>query len=134
MFQENKAGQIFRKTKGAYQGARNFSFSENLLRFVFLKHPFWDSLFCLITDDVWSWSFWTVYSFINIESVCFADNELYFSVSLQFGACYITGRWDKFKVKETTLCSHKLFTIFCCFSSEKLCFYHYHLFFLLMKY
>ena len=26
--------------------------SENLARFVFLKHPFWDLPFCLITDDV----------------------------------------------------------------------------------
>ena len=28
------------------------SFSENLACFVFLKHPFWDSPFCLITDDM----------------------------------------------------------------------------------
>ena len=27
-----------------------FIFSENLACFVFLKHPFWDSLFCFITD------------------------------------------------------------------------------------
>ena len=25
---------------------------ENLARFVFLKHPFWSSSFCLITDEV----------------------------------------------------------------------------------
>ena len=35
----------------AYQGLRNIRFSENLMCFVFLKHPFWDSPFCLITDD-----------------------------------------------------------------------------------
>ena len=29
-----------------YQGVR-ILFSENLASFVFLKHPFWDSLFCL---------------------------------------------------------------------------------------
>ena len=29
-----------------------FVFSENLTCFVFLKHPFWDSPFCLITDDL----------------------------------------------------------------------------------
>ena len=60
VFQENKARQIFRKTNISYplirtrtcvyQGVRNVCFSENLTCFVFLKHPFWDSLFCLITD------------------------------------------------------------------------------------
>ena len=34
----------------AYQGETNVRFSENLACFVFLKHLFWDSLFCLITD------------------------------------------------------------------------------------
>ena len=29
----------------------NVCFSKNLACFVFLKHPFWDSPFCLITDD-----------------------------------------------------------------------------------
>ena len=28
-------------------------FSENLAWFVFLKHPFWDLPFCLITDEFW---------------------------------------------------------------------------------
>ena len=32
----------------AYQGVRNFVFSENLAYFVFLKYPFWDSLFSLL--------------------------------------------------------------------------------------
>ena len=36
---------------GPYQRVRNVCFSENLTCFVFLKHPFWDSPFCLITDD-----------------------------------------------------------------------------------
>ena len=59
-FQENIARQIFQKRNisyplirtptGAYQGARNVPFSENLACFVFLKHLFWDSPFCLITD------------------------------------------------------------------------------------
>ena len=35
----------------ASSGVRNVRFSENLTCFVFMKHPFWDSLFCLITDD-----------------------------------------------------------------------------------
>ena len=37
----------------AYQGVRNVRFSENLGCFVFLKHPFWDSPFYLITDELW---------------------------------------------------------------------------------
>ena len=32
-------------------GVRNVRFSENLACFVLLKHPFWDSPFCLITDE-----------------------------------------------------------------------------------
>ena len=39
-------------TEGAYQGVRNVRFSENLACFVFLKHPFWDLPFCLITDKL----------------------------------------------------------------------------------
>ena len=34
-------------------GVRNIWFSENLARFVFLKHPFSDLPFCLITDEKW---------------------------------------------------------------------------------
>ena len=59
VLQENKARQVFRKTDisyplirsctCAYQGVRNVRFSENLTCFAFLKQPFWDSLFCLIT-------------------------------------------------------------------------------------
>ena len=62
VFQENKARQIFRKTNisyprihtrtCAYQWVRNVCFSENLAHFVFLKHPFWDSHFCVITDEM----------------------------------------------------------------------------------
>ena len=33
-------------------GVRNVRFSENLGRFVFLIPPFWDSPFCLITDEL----------------------------------------------------------------------------------
>ena len=61
VFQKNKARQIFRKTNISYpdthtyvcvSGVRNVRFSENLACFVFLKHPFWDSPFCLINDDL----------------------------------------------------------------------------------
>ena len=54
------ARQIFRKTiisyplirtcTCAYQGVRNVCFSENAC-FVFLKYPFWDLPFCLITEE-----------------------------------------------------------------------------------
>ena len=35
-----------------------------------------------------------------------------FSVSVKFGACYITGQWGEFKVKIATICLHKLFWYF----------------------
>ena len=41
-----------RKTHEEKKGVKNVRFSENLACFVFLKHPFWDSLFYLITDDI----------------------------------------------------------------------------------
>ena len=34
----------------AYKGVKNVRSSKNLACFVFLKYPFWDSPFCLITD------------------------------------------------------------------------------------
>ena len=43
---------LIRTCTCTYQGARNLRFSENSTCFVFLKHPFWDSPFCLITDLV----------------------------------------------------------------------------------
>ena len=51
VFQENKAHQIFRKTNIPYS-VRRTRFLEILACFVFLKYPFWDSPFCLITDDL----------------------------------------------------------------------------------
>ena len=39
-------------TPCAYQGVKNVPFPENLASFVLLKHPFWDSPFCLITDEM----------------------------------------------------------------------------------
>ena len=51
-FKKKKARHIFRKTNISYPlirtrtyGVRNVRFSKNLACFVFLKHPFWDSLF-----------------------------------------------------------------------------------------
>ena len=45
VFQENKARQIFWKTNISYP------FIHTRTCFNFLKHPFWDSAFCLITDE-----------------------------------------------------------------------------------
>ena len=47
VFQENKTGQIFRKMKISYPLIR----TRTLVCFVFLKHPFSDSPFSLITND-----------------------------------------------------------------------------------
>ena len=80
VFEENKARQIFWKTNipdslicaCAYQGVRNVRFSENLACFVFLKHPFWDSPFCLITNNMYitvRCAIWyQLYSFKNVKS------------------------------------------------------------------
>ena len=43
--------QTFLTDSCAYQGVRNVRFLENLDCFVFLKHLFWDSPFCLTTDE-----------------------------------------------------------------------------------
>ena len=61
VFHKNKARKILPKKNISYplirtrmcvyQGVRNVRFSENLACFVFLKHMFSDSHFCLITDE-----------------------------------------------------------------------------------
>ena len=76
VFQENKAVQIFRKTNifyplihkrtCAYQGVRNVCFWENLASFVFLKHPFWDSPFCLFTNVLTLFYFFAILCFTSI--------------------------------------------------------------------
>ena len=60
MLQENKARQIFRKTNISYPLIRtraceyqgNVCFSENLARFFFFWHSFWDLPFCVTADDI----------------------------------------------------------------------------------
>ena len=44
--------QVFQEKQSTYQRVGNVCFSENLACFVFLKHPFWDSPFCLITEEL----------------------------------------------------------------------------------
>ena len=51
-FSKNISYPLIRTRMCAYQGVRNVCFSENLACFVFVKHPFWDSPFRLITDNV----------------------------------------------------------------------------------
>ena len=50
-FSDNGRNNIM-KQSCACQGVRYVRFSENLACIVFLKHPFWDSPFCLITDTI----------------------------------------------------------------------------------
>ena len=87
VFQENKAHQTFRKVNISYplictrtfvyQGVRNVRFSENLACFVFLKRPFWDSPFCLITDELGNITFhkslWLLWDFFNRFAVAFFE-------------------------------------------------------------
>ena len=61
VFQENKAGQIFRKTNISYplictrrcacQGVKKCSFFAKLTCFVFLKHPLWDSQISVFSQN-----------------------------------------------------------------------------------
>ena len=53
-----------------------------------------------------------------------------FSVSLKFQACYITGQWGEFTVKNATLHVLILFWHFFLFLIKKLCFFRFHFFFL----
>ena len=62
VLQESKTRQIFRKNEQfqlpdtliyvCVSGAKKCSFFGNLVCFVFLWRPFWDSSFCLITDEL----------------------------------------------------------------------------------
>ena len=88
MFQENKAGQIFRKTNisyplistrtCAYQGVRNVRFSEILACFVSLKDSFWDSPFWLITDNLIH-RFKYYYTVLKLNIGNYATHFLYIS-------------------------------------------------------
>ena len=69
-FQEIKARKIFQKTNisySAYQRLRNVPFPENLTCLVFLKHPFWDSPFCLIASEATPG--WNRYNFYDISPI-----------------------------------------------------------------
>ena len=78
LFQENKSHQKFQKMNISYtlirtrhvhvhvKGVRNVHFSENLACFVFLKHPFWDSPFCLIADELIRKSFANISELVTL--------------------------------------------------------------------
>ena len=58
LFQENNARKFYENQTFLtlwYAHVRNNRLSENLACFVFLKHPFWDLFFCLITGDIWEY-------------------------------------------------------------------------------
>ena len=62
-------------------------------------------LFCWVFDVLYI--FWTSLIYVlcpggNLKSV-------FHSVSLKFWACYITGQWGEFRVKNATSCLHILF-------------------------
>ena len=82
MFQESKAHQNVRKTNisyllirtraCAYQGVKNVCFSDILACFAFLKHPFWESPFCLIPDDLGTYLFLSyAYPLQRFRKFCF---------------------------------------------------------------
>ena len=74
--QENKASQIFRKTNISYpliwvSGSKKCLFFGNLVCCAFLKHPFWDSSFCLIIDDTT-----TVKAKVLVVWICRANSDV----------------------------------------------------------
>ena len=52
-FQQVNTTELLLETTLAYQVVRNVRFPKNFACFVFLKHPFWYSPFCLITDEIY---------------------------------------------------------------------------------
>ena len=99
VFQENKVGQIFRKTNiytfltTLYQRVKNVRFSENLTCFVFLKHTFWDSTFCLITNKIILLS---RYIFTALRVVISRRNGLnfFFQIIIKKNGLSSTRKWD----------------------------------------
>ena len=56
------------------------------------------------------------------ECACLTKWHQYiFSISLKFGACFITGQWGKFRVKNATICLHILFWYFFVVFHHKIC-------------
>ena len=72
VFHENETRQILRNTYVCVSGGKRCSFfSENSTCFVFLKHPFWDSPFCFITNELLSEFHQVVKNMHLLVSFCF---------------------------------------------------------------
>ena len=66
VFQENKSRQIFRKTNISYPLICTRTWVKKLACFIFLKHPYWDSLFCLFTDHFWIHNLTDLQSYVTV--------------------------------------------------------------------
>ena len=91
VFQENKAYQIFRKTNISYPWYAHVPESlfeiklqacATLACFVFLKHPFWDLPFRLITD---------IFRYKRTEWSCFKISNIKYNTSLPSIYCNAIG-------------------------------------------
>ena len=64
----NISYSLIRTRTCAYHGVRNVPF-QKIWHAVFLKHPFWDSPFCLITDDMIPYCIYFLwFEFLTIDS------------------------------------------------------------------
>ena len=118
VFQENKAGHIFGKTsisyplirirrcayQCAYQGIRKIRLSEKLTCFVFLKHPFLDSSFCLITDDSRVSSLFLIFRFFSLRLIYQRTLEFRVDYFLSSKKINIWNKWKKSFADRPTHC------------------------------
>ena len=70
----------------AYQGVRNVRFSENLACFVFLKHSFWSSPFCLMVKT------WKSKEKIKILPASFIS-EKWINIKISLNFYFRTSLW-----------------------------------------
>ena len=113
VFQQNKAHQIFWKMNisyplihtrtCAYQGVKNVCFSENLACFVFLKHRFWDSSFCFITDEVILSKTDSFANFMDRKQDFLMTSRL--PISRSYDVLFNVGRWSNGKNSPYVSCS-----------------------------
>ena len=61
---------VSKRTYVCVSGVRNVCFPENVAYFVFSKHPFWDSPFCLITDEISDSKIPFLNHFLNLHFYC----------------------------------------------------------------
>ena len=119
-FQEKKSRQIFRKTNISYPLIRVIRFTENLVCFVFLKHPFLDSLFCLITDVLMLF-LWEIFSDLSSGKLSYFLRIFLETLSLQKTQLPLKGpllKWLQF-----FLYYHKIVLLSISFSNKETAFY-----------